>query len=206
MNFYIADTHFGHRSVLAFDGRPFADVEEMDRTMIQWWNSRVQRDDHVYIVGDFAYRSELPEEWYLERLKGRKHLIIGNHDKRLLKNEKAMSHFEEVDKMLHVPDSGNQICICHFPLAEWNGFYKGSHHIHGHIHNRTDDAYAFMKTRERAYNAGCMLHNYAPATFAELMQAKKMMQAEKGLQAKKGMQAHWGDVKGRSSPDQTRAD
>lgn len=178
MNFYIADTHFGHSSVLTFDDRPFADVQEMDRVMIQLWNRRVQKNDHVYIAGDFAYRSERPEEWYLERLNGRKSLIIGNHDKRLLKNEKAMGYFEEVDKMMHVSDSGCQICICHFPLAEWNGFYKGSHHIYGHIHNRRDDTYAFMKTRERAYNAGCMLYNYAPATLRELMQYREYADAE----------------------------
>lgn len=173
MNFYIGDTHFGHKSALVFDERPFADVQEMDRTMIQLWNRRVQKADHVYIVGDFAYRSELPEEWYLERLNGRKHLIIGNHDKRLLKNEKAMGYFEEVDKMLHVSDSGHQICVCHFPLAEWNGFYKGSHHIYAHIHNKMDETYAFMKTRQRAYNAGCMLHNYMPVTLGELMKNRE---------------------------------
>ncbi len=81
MNFYIGDTHFGHKSVLEFDSRPFADVEEMDKVMIQRWNSRVQKDDNVYIVGDFAYRNKQPEEWYLEQLNGHKYLIIGNHDR-----------------------------------------------------------------------------------------------------------------------------
>lgn len=90
MIFYISDTHFGHQFVIAYDGRPFADVQEMDRMMIQLWNDRVQKEDHIYIAGDFAYHNELLEEWYLKRLNGRKHLIIGNHDGKLLKNEKAM--------------------------------------------------------------------------------------------------------------------
>ena len=170
MNFYIADTHFGHRSVLSFDNRPFSDIEEMDRSLIRLWNRRVQKNDNVYIVGDFAYRNEHPEEWYLEQLKGRKHLIIGNHDKKLLKNAKAMAHFESVDKMMHVSDDGHQICVCHFPLAEWNGFFKGSLHIYGHIHNQVTDTGVFMQTRQRAYNAGCMLYNYSPVTLRELMQ------------------------------------
>lgn len=170
MNYYIGDTHFGHKSVITFDNRPFKNVEEMDRVIIQRWNSRVQKKDNIYIVGDFAFRSEHPEEWYLEQLKGRKYLIIGNHDNKLLKNEKAMGYFEDVDKMMHVADNGHQICICHFPLAEWNGFYKGSYHIYGHIHNSRQDTWEFMKTRQRAYNAGCMFHNYAPVTFRELME------------------------------------
>jgi calcineurin-like phosphoesterase family protein len=80
-------------------------------------------------VGDFAYRNDKPAEWYLRQLKGHKHLIIGNHDGDTLKNEKAMAYFESVDKMIHVTDGDKQICLCHFPIAEWNGYYKGAWHI-----------------------------------------------------------------------------
>ena len=73
------------------------------------------------------------------QLKGKKYLIIGNHDKKLLKNEKAMSYFEGVDKMMHVTDDRHQICLCHFPIAEWFGFRKGHHHIYGHIHANEDE-------------------------------------------------------------------
>lgn len=44
------------------------------------WNDRVQADDEVWILGDFCYRAEKGPEWYLRQLKGRKHLIVGNHD------------------------------------------------------------------------------------------------------------------------------
>lgn len=70
MNLYIADLHFGHKNVIGFDQRPFNDIQEMDRVLIHLWNSRVQKDDNVYIVGDFAYRNERPEAWYLRQLKG----------------------------------------------------------------------------------------------------------------------------------------
>lgn len=168
MIYYIADTHFGHASVLKFDGRPFETIEEHDRMLIENWNARVTDRDEIYILGDFAYRNEKPEEWYLERLKGRKHLIIGNHDRRLLKNETAMKYFEEADKMLHVTDGRHELCLCHYPLAEWFGFYKGHHHIYGHIHNHEDDTARFMRTRERAFNAGCMLYGYMPVTLEEM--------------------------------------
>jgi calcineurin-like phosphoesterase family protein len=169
MNLYISDLHFGHKNVIQFDHRPFSDVEEMDRALIALWNGRVAPDDDVYIVGDFAFHNEKPEEWYLEQLKGRKHLVIGNHDNRLLKNEKAMSYFEMVDKMMHVVDMGNQICLCHFPIADWNGMYRGSWHIYGHIHSSTTEVYQYMKTREKALNAGCVINNYTPASFQELV-------------------------------------
>lgn len=168
MKYYIADIHFGHKNVLTFDNRPFANVDEMDREMIRLWNMTIGAQDEVYIVGDFACRNERPAEWYLSQLQGHKYLVIGNHDGNLLRNEKAMGYFEAADKMMHVSDEGHQICICHFPLAEWNGFYRGSIHIYGHIHNRQDEAWEFMKTRSNAYNAGCMLHGYKPVTLKEL--------------------------------------
>ena len=169
MNLYISDLHFGHKNVIQFDNRPFIDCEEMDQALIQRWNSRVEQDDHIYIIGDFAYRNEKATEWYLRQLKGHKHLIIGNHDSKTLNNEKAMSYFESVDKMLHVTDGDKQICLCHFPMAEWNMSRHGSWHIHGHIHGSTDEVYQFMCTRERALNAGACINNYTPASFDELV-------------------------------------
>lgn len=170
MNLYVSDLHFGHENVIAFDNRPFETIEEMDRSLIEFWNQKVQKEDNVYIVGDFAYRNKKPEEWYLKQLKGHKHLIIGNHDTRLLKNDTAMAYFESVDKMMHVTDERHQICLCHFPIAEWNGFHKGHWHIFGHYHNKTEGAYQYMKTLDKALNAGCMINHYVPVTLNELIQ------------------------------------
>ena len=35
MIFYTADLHFGHQNVLKYDNHPFADVNEMDRALIE---------------------------------------------------------------------------------------------------------------------------------------------------------------------------
>lgn len=104
MVYYTADLHLGHANVIRFDKRPFASVEEMDQTLIENWNSRVTDRDKVYIVGDLIYRSEKPAEWYLEKLRGIKYLVIGNHDKAILENESARCYFEAIDKMMHITD------------------------------------------------------------------------------------------------------
>jgi len=174
MNLYISDLHFGHKNCISFDNRPFSDVDEMDSVLISLWNSKVEEDDNVYILGDFAFRNGKTADWYLRQLRGHKHLIIGNHDGVTLKNEKAMAYFESVDKMMHVTDGDKQICLCHFPIAEWNGYRRGAWHIHGHMHSRKDEAYEFMKTRERALNAGCMINNYMPATMNELIRNNRI--------------------------------
>ena len=102
--FYISDLHFGHRNVIGFDHRPFMDVDDMDRCLIQLWNGRVQPEDTVYVLGDFCYKSERAPEWYLRQLRGHKILIIGNHDGRTLENPKAMHYFEDVSPMMHVTE------------------------------------------------------------------------------------------------------
>lgn len=100
----IGDLHFGHKNVIGFDHRPFADVDEMDHVLIELWNGRVQPDDTVYILGDICYRSERAPEWYLQQLKGHKILILGNHDGPILNNPKALHYLEGVEKMMHVQD------------------------------------------------------------------------------------------------------
>ena len=71
--------------------------------------------------------------------------------------------------MMHITDGDREICLCHFPLAEWNGYFKGSWHIYGHIHNRREETFQFMRTKERALNAGCMINGFVPVTFEELV-------------------------------------
>lgn len=131
MNLYISDTHFGHRNVINFDKRPFEDIEQMDQVLSALWNDRVQKDDDVWILGDFCYRSHRAPEWYLRQLKGLYYAIT--------------------------------------PIAEWPHIHRGAYHLFGHIHNRMDDTYYFMKERQRAYNAGCMINNYAPASLREII-------------------------------------
>ncbi len=177
MNLYISDLHFGHRNVIGFDHRPFGSIDEMDYVLIKLWNGRVQPDDTVYIVGDLCYRNNHPAEWYLRQLKGHKYLVLGNHDASILDNPKALHYLEGVDKMMHVVDGDKQICLCHYPIAEWNGYFKGTWHIYGHIHNRKDEAYEFMRTKERALNAGCMINNFTPASFNELVRNNEAFKA-----------------------------
>ena len=170
MIYYTSDLHFGHRNVISFDKRPFADIDEMDQCLINNWNARIRPEDTVYILGDFCYKGGRATKWYLQQLKGRKVLIVGNHDGKTLQDSETMKYFEDARPMMHVTDGDKQICLCHFPIAEWNGYYHGSWHIYGHIHNRKNETYEFMRTREKALNAGCMINNYAPATFSELLQ------------------------------------
>ena len=83
MIYFTSDLHLGHRGIIAMRNRPFADVEEMNRTLIANFNAVVHKDDTVYILGDLAHHMQVEDvNKIIEKLNGRKILIKGNHDKK----------------------------------------------------------------------------------------------------------------------------
>lgn len=169
MNYYIADLHFGHENVLRYDSRPFTSVDEMDEMLIAYWNMRVREEDHVYILGDFCYKSKHMPEHYLKRLNGHKHLIWGNHDGTIRNRLEAQEYFESMDTILRISDEGRGVVMCHYPMADWEGRYHGSIHLYGHIHNSDMECMKLMKSRGHAYNAAACINNYMPCRLEEMI-------------------------------------
>ena len=172
MNYYIADPHFGHAAVIGMEGRPFADVGEMDRALIENWNARVRAGDDVWIVGDFAYRNERPAADYLRALAGRKHLVVGNHDAKWMKREpEALEMLESVEHIAWLTDGSRRVVLCHYPMLEWPGFWRGSWHVYGHIHsNRPEPYFGLLQTDQyvQALNAGADVNGFMPVTLDEM--------------------------------------
>lgn len=173
MIYYIGDMHLGHKKVIEYDNRPFETVEEMDAALIENWNKVVNEDDHVYIIGDFIYRSSHIASYYLKQLKGHKHLIIGNHDLKTIEDEEACSYFDSIERLGYVKDGDADVVMCHYPIAEWNGKRRkknASYHVYSHIHSRKDETYGFMRHQRNAFNAGCMINHFAPVSLQELIE------------------------------------
>lgn len=173
MNRYISDLHFGHENILAFDQRPWNTIEEMNHGMIAIWNESVAAGDDIWILGDFCFRSARPAEWFLKQLKGKKHLILGNHDRHLLKNEKALSYFVSVDKSTEIQDGEKRLVLCHYPILEWNGYFRGSWHLFGHVHDKRNRSYEVICGEERMLNCSAVLTGYRPVTFMELVEINR---------------------------------
>ena len=80
--FFIADTHFGDENIISYEGRPFKNAYEMQEVLIQNWNSVVNEEDIVFVVGDYSNIDYYQTEKITKRLKGKKYLIKGT----ILKN------------------------------------------------------------------------------------------------------------------------
>lgn len=136
--FVASDTHFGHQNILKFcpNTRQFRDVHHMNAMMIKEWNETVGPDDLVYHLGDFAFLKPESAIATARMLHGRKILIEGNHDDKLLREPGFRACFEEVHKYHEIVVDGNHVVMFHYPIAEWNKCHRGSVQIHGHVHGK----------------------------------------------------------------------
>ena len=177
-NFYIADTHFGHRNCIRYDSRPFETIEEHDDALIANWNAVVMPEDHVYVVGDFAYKNSRPVSEYISKLHGSIHLIRGNHDKR---SEEYEKNFVSCHDILTVKDlfhgEPRPVILCHYWIPFAPHQRHGAFVLHGHTHRSKEARLEEeMKAKIRqngirceAYNVGCMYQNYYPQTLEQII-------------------------------------
>jgi len=79
--FFTADQHFFHKNIIDLCQRPFSGPDKMNKTIIDNYNSVVGKDDVVYFLGDVCWAEDQQKvKKVIERLNGRKILILGNHD------------------------------------------------------------------------------------------------------------------------------
>ena len=127
--FVVSDTHFGHANIIRYCNRPFANVEEMDEAIIDNWNAEVHDQDIVYHLGDVYFRNA----HLLHRLRGRKRLILGNHDNG--KDQNLLDHFQKIMVWRMFPEFG--LLLTHVPVhADTLNVNKCPVNVHGHIHDR----------------------------------------------------------------------
>ncbi len=178
---YIADMHFDHESIIAYDNRPFNSVTEMNETLIENWNRIVKPEDLTWILGDFCFGGA--ERWasHLKRLNGEKALILGNHDDREAV-EAVKGFFTDIAEYCEIRDKGRNVVLCHYPILGFRDHYFGWFHLYGHVHgayewNVTQNAKRLLKNlyvRDdvcRMANVGAMLPymDYTPRSLDELL-------------------------------------
>jgi calcineurin-like phosphoesterase family protein len=145
-NWFCSDHHFGHDNIRRFCDRPFDSLLEMNEALIENHNAMVQPNDHVYFVGDFSYKmSKGRTIEILKRLNGKKHMILGNHDKVLTKPD-ILSYVEWVKErfMLTIQDKSVKhnkqlIVLDHYSGRVWNKKHWGSWQLYGHSHSTLPD-------------------------------------------------------------------
>ena len=165
MFYFTSDLHLGHSSVLQFNDRPFADVREMNRTLIDNINARVHKNDTLFILGDVAHRCAVDDvNKMLAEIKGKKILIKGNHDK---KYDEGL--FEGIYDFLEIHLNGQSISLMHYPMVEWPKSRHGSIHLHGHQHNKPEYNALQREQGILRYDVGVDANYYCPVSVNEIL-------------------------------------
>jgi len=178
---FTSDLHFGHANANMLCRRPWATVEEMNAGLTANWNSVVQPEDTVYVLGDFAMgvRDRIPE--YLSALNGHKYLVVGNHDikkysdhpdcvprramEKFLYKQHLTAGWEWIHNYGYAEVDGKRIYMTHIPCTmEW---YKAAGieadvYMCGHVHN------AWVRN-DGVENVGVDVCDYRPMTLEQIL-------------------------------------
>lgn len=188
-NLYISDTHFGHANILKFDNRPFRDADEMQEIMIENWNQKVDKNDSIYILGDFCWGKDPEWKSILDRLNGSKFLIKGNHDG-LNMSSSLKSKFAWIGDYKEVTDFGFRVIMSHYPMLFYKHNYDPNYYmLHGHVHKTLEndllletikhikhkDYRGAIRNQCQIINVGCMMPymDYTPRTIQEIIQGSR---------------------------------
>lgn len=145
----IGCTHFGHKNIIKLADRPFVSIDEMNEKLIDNWNSVVKPGDTVYHLGDFSFKGKKNEE-YEKLLNGTLIKIQGNHDP----DGWGIPYLE-------VNVDGTRTVLMHYPIQEWNGWYRGAVHLHAHTHQKN------FVSAERRGNVGADALDFKPILLRE---------------------------------------
>ena len=174
MIYFTSDPHYWHRKVIEYCNRPFETVEDMNITLMNYYNSIVTNADTVYFLGDFAFAGTKKIAEILRELKGNKILILGNHDYQVKAARWKELGFKEVYNSFTLEHNGFIFKMSHFP---WKGsahdkrnytqlekdMSKGTFLLHGHVHNT-------WKTKYNMINVGVDVWGLKPVSLDTIIE------------------------------------
>lgn len=169
MIYFIADLHFFHENMIKRKNRPFQNAAQMNRKLIQNWNQYVRPNDEIYILGDLSWGGEEETRALLQQLQGKKYLILGNHDRMFLQNEKWQDIFVWMKHYYELSYEGHKFVLFHYPIEEWNGYFKGYFHLHGHQHNGEEENYQNIERGYLRFDVGVDANAMSPVSVEDIL-------------------------------------
>jgi calcineurin-like phosphoesterase family protein len=72
--------------------------------------------------------------------------VPGNHDEKIMDmwhhpiepvwESRGVSDIKILPDLFELSHEGKRFAMSHYPMADWNGKFKGSIHLHGHVHTQ----------------------------------------------------------------------
>jgi calcineurin-like phosphoesterase family protein len=183
MIYFTSDWHIGHQNVLAFDQRPFRDLQHMHDVLVGNYRASVKDDDVVFFLGDVGLAKTDLVSGIISALPGTKILVRGNHDR------KNQAGFQAIVDTVSLTVGGEVVTASHCPLLgvwredvtgmrgavageNWHGETRhqrlsvenrGQFHLHGHTHKSREE-----RVLGRQWDVGVRANNYRPVSIRQI--------------------------------------
>lgn len=178
--FFTSDLHFGHNNVIKFCNRPYTNTKEMEKALIDNWNSVVSNEDYAFILGDiFWFNHSKETKRIFGKLNGKKiYVLQGNHDDFSSYLSKYLDERIEIldcdEVTLYVKGlQQKEYYLSHCPLMTWPHRENGVPNFFGHIHsgprsnNEVDNNLPLWPLQ---YDVGVDNNEYTPIEVRQIMQ------------------------------------
>lgn len=170
MLYFISDTHFNHNRSFVYTPRGFNSIEEMSETIITNWNNKITNEDDVYVLGDFFLGNDF--EYItntLNRLNGKIHIIIGNHDTdKKIELYGNTSNIFDIQYATMIKYNKRLFYLSHYPTFTSTLTTNPDNaiiNLFGHTHSEDK----FYEDRPYMYNVACDAHNCTPVSIEEII-------------------------------------
>ena len=148
-----SDLHIGHDKIAHARGYPTTTAH--DHAITRGIHRRVNPRDDLFILGDAALGNKQTAAELIATLPGRKHLILGNHDRQHPLNGNTHNPhdgdlrdvFNSVQLATTLRHGGTVLLLSHFPYdgdpqpddrhTQWRLPDHGTPLLHGHMHDTT---------------------------------------------------------------------
>ena len=169
-----SDLHFGHQREFLYVPRGFTSIQEHDEEVIRRWNSVVQEDDDVYVLGDLMLNDNEHGLECLGRLNGRLHLIRGNHDTDTRWSMyMSLPNVVEMNNVIIMKYRKYHFYLSHFPTLTANLEKESLHqctiNLFGHTHQKMN----FFQDMPFMYHVGLDSHDCYPVLLDDAIEEMK---------------------------------
>lgn len=172
MIYFSSDLHFNHDKEFLYKPRGFNSVDAMNMAIVNNWNSIVKDEDEVYILGDLMLGDNKAGMSFLKLLKGKLHIIIGNHDTEpRIELYKTLENVVEVCYATQLKYKKAYFFLCHYPVMTANfddqkSWAKHLINLFGHTHQKEK----FYNNNPYMYSVGLDAHNNFPVSIEQVIE------------------------------------
>mgnify|MGYP004624624729 CR=1 FL=1 len=189
--FFTSDLHLNHSNIIKYCNRPFKDVQEMNKVLIDNLNETLSESINPILIncGDFIFSNVSTYDEIVNNINAEKiYNIIGNHDVKNVLQRRNMIPYNENSKVywsteliVQIYDDYKdkiilQFTVSHYPHCDEQ--FLGKFNIHGHLHTPKNveiytgtDANIAKKLKEKAmtYDVGVDGNDYKPVKLSDVL-------------------------------------